>query len=487
MAISQSKYINIVSSTGGTAAVQQRSLMGRVFTTNYLVPTGQVVEFSGGAIGALSSIANYFGTTSAEYAFAVLYFQENNINTPQAISFARYASEATSATLIGSRNASTLAQLQAITDGTLDLVINGETQNFSSINLSSAESLADVASTLTSTVTSAGVTVTYDDVNTVFVLQTTATGSEQSLGYATGTVASALGWIQGVGIISDGSDATSALDTVTQSAELSNNFFSFCFLTELTTADITAIAQWVSSQNVKYMYSVTVTPDNAGEIRAAVETYTGVALTLDKFNENAGFMPMSRIAAVDYTKPNSTISMNYQQFAGVQPSVQTDSEVAIYDPMNVNYYGSIQQAGQTASWYQNGVLQGDITDMGVYANEAWLKDNIATNLLNLRVALNTLPANNTGLSLVLAQITQSINVALLNGTILPGKTLNSTQKAFIAQITGVSDAWQTVQNAGYYLTASIEQPTSGNYQINYLLVYSKGDSINYIDGSDILI
>ena len=489
MAISQSKYINIVSSASGQAAVGQRDLIGRVFTSNYLVPTGQVVEFDGGVLGALPSIGDYFGTTSAEYSFASKYFQANKNGTaPQKLSFARYASEATAAQLIGGRNAATLSQLQAETAGTLNVSVNGAAKEYTAINLSSADSLQAVATQLTSTVSGDGMAVTYDAANERFVLATTETGAGQTLTQATGTVAVLLGWDNG--ILSDGTDGATALETVSASAELSNNFFTFCFLDDLAIADITAIAEWTSVQNVRYMFSITATVDNASQIVTAVQNYDGVAVTLDKFNAYAGFMPMSRFAAVDYTQPNAAINMAYQQFTGVEPSVVTDTEANMYDAMRVNYYGATQQAGQQVSWYQDGVLQGSIADMGVYANEAWLKDNIAVNILNLRVVLNTLPANQTGVAMVLAQLTQSITLALSNGVILPGKTLDSTQKAFITQLTGNEDAWMNVQSTGYYVTADLVQYTDNGmqkYKVSYLLVYSKGDSINYVDGRDIMI
>mgnify|MGYP002524609330 CR=1 FL=1 len=88
MAISQSKYINIVCSLGGGSSVNQRELIGRVFTSNYLVPVNKVVEFGGGKSAALLAIGEYFGLTSSEYHFADKYFSfETAANTqPQKIS-----------------------------------------------------------------------------------------------------------------------------------------------------------------------------------------------------------------------------------------------------------------------------------------------------------------------------------------------------------------------------------------------------------------
>lgn len=487
MAISQSKYINIVSSLGGRSAVSQRELIGRVFTSNYLVPANRVVEFGGGKTAALSAIADYFGITSNEYAFANKYFSFSTAaNTePQKLSFARYNQNTATDSTLTSGIVPALATIQAITAGTLSLTV-GETEvNLTDINLSSATSYADVATLLTTEFDGGVDSVEYDSNNKRFVIS-----DSDELSYATGTVADALGLTEATAILSEASVAMTALETISASAELSNNFFSFCFLDTLTTNDITDVAQWTDSQNVKYMFSVCVTTSNYSAVQSAVKNYNGVALTLDKHNEHAEFMPMSAYAAVDYNKPNSAMDVFYKQFSGVTPSVSSNSERLIYDPLRINYYGTTQQAGQEVSFYQDGLLQGDITSMSVYANEAWLKDSFITDVLNLRMALDSLPANNTGKSLVLSSLMNTVNKALNNGVVLAGKELDATQKAFITTITGDEDGWIAVQNSGYRLSAEIVKYTEygvEKYKISFLFVYSKGDTINYVDGRDILI
>lgn len=492
MSISQNKYINIVSAAGGASIVGKRSLMGRIFTQNLLVPANQVVEFTGGGIAALQSIGEYFGTTSAEYNFANKYFQTTKTATaPQAISFSRYNPSAIAASLIGSVNASPLSSLQAISAGTLSFMVNDTEVTSSAINLTAATSLQEVATTIQTALNNEDISITYNAELGRFIIATQATGSGNTLTFATGSVAEALGWIQGAAIITDGADATTPVGAVSTSTGLSNNFLSFTFLDSiLTTEDLKQLAAWVNTQNVRYIFSHAVTPENAITVQQAVQGQDGVALTLDKFNEMAAFMPMSRIAAIDYNQANAAISMNYQQFTGVTPSVRTDTEAAQYDGMRVNYYGATQQAGQQIAWYQAGVLQGSITDMGVFANEAWLKDSFVAELLNLRLGLNTLPASTVGVSLVLSTLMQTINKALFNGVILPGKKLDATQQAYITQVTGNVDAWQSVQSNGYYIDCNLEKYTEKGvekYKASFLLVYSKGDGINYIDGRDILI
>lgn len=486
MAISQSKYVNIISSIGGGSAVSQRELIGRVFTSNYLVPINQVIEFGGGASAAVDAVGEYFGLTSDEYAFAQKYFDFTTAaNTqPQKISFARYASTAVDATLTGSPKP-VLALLQAITAGTLIISIDGVDKSYDNINLSSATSLADVATLISTAVNDTTAVCTYDTAKERFTISATV-----SLSYATGTIADALGFVEGTAILGEAGSAKTPVETVSESSELSNNFFSFCFLDTLTTAEITAVAEWTSGKNVKFMYSVGVLPSNANTIKTAVANFDGVALTLDSNNEHAEFMPMSAFAAVDYTKPNSTMDVFYKRFKGATPTVTTNSARLLYDPMRINYYGTTQQAGQAVSFYQDGVLQGSIPSMTVYANEAWLKDAFITDILNLRMALDSLPANTTGKSLVLSCLMETVNLALSNGVVLAGKELNATQKAYITTITGDQDGWIAVQNAGYRLSADIEEYQENGmtkYKISFLFVYSKGDTINFVDGRDILI
>ena len=485
MAISQSKYINIVSSVGGGSSVNQRELIGRVFTSNYLAPTNRVLEFGGGATTALTAVGEYFGLTSNEYKFASKYFNfTTSANTqPQKIAFARYINDWVSAQLI-SAVVPSLATIQAITAGTLTVTVDGTETELTGLNFSSATTYADVADALTTAFDGAA-TAEYDETNMRFVISATT-----SLSYATGTVAEKLGLVEGVAILNEASEAKFPLQTVSESAELSNNFFSFCFLDSLTSSDIADIANWVNTQNVKYMFSVGVNDSNYSTIRTAVKDYDGVALTYDKYADYAEFMPMSAFAAVDYNKPNSTMDVFYKRFDGVQPSVTTNATRFILDPLRINYYGATQQAGQTVSFYQDGVLQGSIPSMTVYANEAWLKDSFITDVLNLRMGLDSLPANNTGKSLVMSALMKTVNLALTNGVVLAGKELNATQKAYITTITGDSDGWIAVQNSGYRLSAEVEQYEEygiTKYKISFLFVYSKGDTINYVDGRDILI
>lgn len=489
MAIPQTKYVNIISAVGGTSQVSQRDLMGRVFTDNSLVPAGAVLEFAG-----LDAVGNWFGTGSAEYLFAQKYFGyvSKSGNIPQKISFALHSVEAKPARLYGKPKATTLAYLQTLTNASITFVVGGTSYAVENLSFASATSFADVASIIYDALPSSASGVIdsfgYDAETARFELESVATGATATMGYATGALAATLGLSEGsIGaVLSDGSAATSGLDALKASAELTNNFYSFCYLTSVS-GEEEAIATWVKAQNVRYMWSLGVTEVNASTMASALADYDGVGLTL---GSDCVFLPMAIAAAINYDLPNASVDFMYQQAAGIEASVTSATEQETYDAIRVNYYGTTQQAGSLISFYQDGKLQGSIHSMGVYVNEAWLKDALFTSILNMRLSLDSLPANETGLAYVKTAIQEVIEKAQNNGVISAGKTLDATQKAYIGQITGDRNAWQSIQSIGYWLMATVEKYTeegTEKYKVSYLLVYSKGDSINFVDGKDILI
>jgi hypothetical protein len=113
MPINSNDYVSITSGVGGSSAVDGRELKLRVFTSNELVPTSEILTF-----GSASEVLDYFGSDSEEYKRAVYYFGfvSKSIESPQNIQFARWADSDTSAQIFGSEAAS-LATLQAITTG----------------------------------------------------------------------------------------------------------------------------------------------------------------------------------------------------------------------------------------------------------------------------------------------------------------------------------------------------------------------------------
>lgn len=505
MAISQSRYVLITSGVGGAAAAGRRELIARMMTTNTKAPTNGVLEFGGGAAAALKNVGAHFGTSSVEYAFASKYFGWVSKDARQAdkISFARYTPSATAPQLISMQTAPALSSFTAITTGSMKISMGGVSYELTGLDFSSATSLADVASALQTAIrantagstlwTSATVTFT----NGSFVL----TGGEQGAAEIvaatdadSGTaIKDLVGWSVATNpVVSSGCNAETLTEALDRIANTSNNFGSFTFAESLSAANVEEVANWINAQNVAYVYSQACTASNYSDMYDACNGKNGACLTLGVVGDNAQFMPMAIGACINYSRPAAATNFMFNQFNAETPTVTTDTDADKYDAKKINYLGATQQAGKNIAFYQRGVLQGDISDIGVYWNEMWLKDAFATEFMNLLIALKQLPANADGSNTARGVMGAVIEEAKMNGTIQAGKNLNATQKAYITSLTDDEDAWREVQTNGCWLDVNVQEYQNAQsglteYKIDYLLIYGKGDSIRKVTGSDILI
>jgi hypothetical protein len=509
MAINISNYVDITSGVGAASQVPTRSLGGMIVTGNSLCPTGTILNFT-----SADDVGTHFGTTSEEYERAVFYFGwvSKNITSPQQLGFYFWNNDADTADLIfGAPPIDTLTQFNAITSGQLTLTMGGTTHTLTGINLSAAASLAAVATDIQTAVQGysaggtawTGATVTYDATSGAFNLTGGATGAD-TIGVTaapSNDLAGPLGWLSARAVLSNGSAAQAVTAMLAALVDQSNNFGSFLFTNglNLSLTDIEAAANWNHSltPNVQFIYTAQVSPSNASAWHTALSEIGGLTLTLASpgaaaSTEYPEMCPMMILAATDYTATNSVQNYEFQEFE-LTPSVTTDADYQTYTGLNINFYGQTQTAGRQIQFYQQGVMFGlatDPLDQNTYANEIWLKDALGASLMNLLLALSQVPANNTGRAQVLATIQSVINVALRNGTISVGRTLTIQQQLYIAQITGSQTAWQQVQNAGYWVGATIQPYAVGDnteYKIVYTLIYAKDDVIRLIQGSDILI
>jgi hypothetical protein len=500
MAITIRKYVDIVSGIGAGSAVRRRDLIGRLFDTNPLIPVGSLIEFDDA-----ESVSEYFGSASEEYARAAFYFGwiSKNITRAKKIAFARWADTAVAARIYGSKSAKLLATYTAIANGSIHLTIGATAHEITGIDLSGAASLAAVAALVEDAIQAqvgaqfATATVVYNADRSSFDFVSGTVGDAVLIVAAgtTGTdLAAPLGWLALSTIVSNGSAEQTITDVLTESADATNNFGSFLFMSELSIEEVEEVAVWNTTQNVLYQFMVPVIGASAQAYYDALKGYQGIAVTL---SETAGefpeMIPMIILAATNYSARNSVQNYMFQIF-NVTPGVTTTSDSNELDVIRVNYYGRTQTAGQFLDFYQRGILMGlpvNPVDMNVYANEQWLKDAAGAAIMELLLALPRISANAKGRVQLISQIQSVVNQALFNGTISIGKPFSNTQKLYISEITGDPNAWQQVQGIGYWLDCVMEsyvtEDSRTEWKAVYTLVYSKDDVVRKVEGSHILI
>lgn len=575
MSISLKKYVDITSGVGAAAAVSTRELIGRFFSTNALIPTGEFLEFE-----SATEVADYFGSGSDEYARAVFYFGwvSKLISRPRKISFARWANAATAPQIFGAPGTQSVATWAAISSGAFTLEMGTEENTISGLNFGAVTTLAGVAAIIQAAIrlqgavvsftgvivqdddgdiltasavtgvlevgqeiSGAGIdsgttiaalgtgtggagtyilsstdqaisseamtagpaytlwslaTVAWDSVRGSFNLEGGATGAAAisvTAGGGGSDIAAQLGWLSASTILSDGAAAQTITEVLIQSADASTNFGSFTFMPTLTEDQIVEAAEWNLTRNNEFMYSIRCTTATASSLRTALEDIGGVTITLSPLaDEYPEQVPMMILAATNYAQRNTTMNYMFNAF-NLTASVATDADYETYKDLEINFYGQTQTAGQIIEFYQEGVMQGlpvDPADQNTYANEIWFKDASGAAIMTALLALPKIPANSKGRAMLLTILQGVINQALFNGTISVGKPFTDVQKAYIAEITGDTEAWRQVQNIGYWIdiviTPYVEEEVT-KYKAVYTLVYSKDDIIRKVEGRDILI
>lgn len=499
MSIPIRRYVNIISGVGGGVGVRQRELILRLFTSSRFISPSTIIEASNA-----TNVAAVFGIGSPEYLRAVQYFSFVNpaISSPRNISFAAYRASAGPSEVIGGNDAKVLASFTGLTPSAMVLTLGGVESTTAAIDLTTATSLAEVASTVQAAIVAlggdyAGATVQFavDGANRFTVALSNSATPGVSLSVNVGTLAILMELTESAGatnIISHA--AMSPLDAFMQSLDVNNNMGSLAYVDQLTLAQVVEVATFNASLNFHSQYHWSVSADDYALWSAALITIADNGGTLQKAGEFPELAWPSALASIRYDRRNAVLGPMYRQYPGLTASVNTELDANKYDAARINYMGQTSTAGQNIVFYQRGDLMGGgtaATDMAVNGNEIWLKDLAQSRLLSLQLSMPIISADDEGRGFVETVLQGVVDDALFNGVVSVGKPLTDVQKVYITNQTGQDDAWQKVQSLGYYIDTQIttEVTTSGvtEYIISYQIIYAKKDQVRRLDGFHKLI
>lgn len=516
MAISQNKYIDITSGLGANTAVREREMTGRFFTTNPLVGFGHVYEFS-----SADAVIQHFGSASEEAKIAVKYFGfiSKSVSRPRRISFVRWASTALLPYVKGVSIANTTIAKYKASNKKLTINVGNDSYTADVTIGESVTQMSDVLTAVADAISAIEVSDT-----TPFDGTTVEMGSEgMESGRVTVTFPSGitaevkpfmaisedpqtdLATLLGVSnvnnpVVSNNSSQETPVGAVGRADEISNNCGSFAFIgsTLPSLEQAREIALWNQEKNYRYLYVVTCQgyTEADGSLVGSVKTWAnkesglggirGTTLWAYKTRDDGvEVLPMAAFATTDYSRAKSTKTFMYQQYDTIPASITNNATAEELDALNINYMGATQFAGGLIQFSQDGNNM-DGTETATYCNEIWMKSKFWSSLMSLMLSVEKIPANDTGVNMIKTVMLDTIDTALMNGSITPRRQLSIEQKVYIDEVTARPDAWKDVYESGYILDITLEN-VRGKYVAKYLFVYLKGDSIRKIEGSDILI
>ena len=461
---------------------------GLILTTNSLVPmSAQAMVFA-----SADAVGDYFGLASDEYAQATIYFNgyNNSFSKPRHLLFARRVSSAIPAYIRGGKFGGTLADLKAITTGTLDIEIDGTSIALSSLDFSSATSFSDVATTLQTALQAevAGTLCVYSSITGAFEITSPSTGDSSTITYATGTVATALNMVEGVAILSQGAGAHTVTEDMQAIKDITQNWVSFTTLYEATNDEHLALSAWASSQGIEYLY-VGHTADANLLVQGSTNSiadlikdaeYGATALVYD--NVSIATFVLGAIGSVNWERYQGTINYAFKKADGVSASVTDQTDADLLLAKGVSFMGSFATRNDAFTFFYDAQMFGAYGYIDSFVNTVWLKNVLQVAIMNGLSNAGRVPYNEQGYTLLRAWMQDPINRALNNGTIDIGVAMSESQKAQVIQETG-KDLSTELSTAGYAVLiedagASVRV---GRNSPNVSLYYTYGGSINKVD------
>lgn len=462
---------------------------GLLLTNNAMIPlAAPVLQFANA-----DSVGDYFGIESDEYKAASIYFlgYNNSFAKPRHLMIARRVAEAVGAYLRGAKYTGTLADLKLITAGTLTVEIDGTEVAVSSVDLSSATSYSDVASTIQTALQtkSAGATVTYSSLTGAFQIDGAGTGSTKTITYASGTLAEALNLTQAKGaVLSQGSDALTTAKNMSLIKEQTQNWVSFTTLYEATNDEHLGLSAWASSQGIEYLY-VGWTADPTLLVQGSTTSisdqiknaeYGATALVYD--NSNVAVFVLGSIASVNWERYQGTINYAFKKVDGVGATVTNQTDADLLNAKGVSYMGNFATRNDDFTFFFDAKMFGDYGYIDAFVNTVWFKNVMQVSIMNGLTQAGRVPYNERGYALIRAWLQDPINRAVNNGTIDAGVRMSESQKAQVYNETG-KDLSTELFTTGYAVLvedagASVRV---GRQSPNITVYYTYGGSINHIE------
>lgn len=495
MSASITNVINVSLLEGGAQAARDNMNVVMLITSQQTGPLSSANRYQ--IYRDSQSVATDFGTSSSVYAHALTFFgtQPNPTNAGGylVVGYWRGASEdvaATAAVLEGAQisEATVIPQLQAIDDGTMDIDVDGVTENLTALDFQSSTDMDDVIGVLNAAL--AGATASFDNQSVVITSDTT--GATSTITFATDPGTGT--FVGDILAITDGSGATTtqgaAADTLTVETKLQGitelkgevNFKGAVFIDNVSDSDAEEIAEWAQA-NDTLVYDVfsgasylAVDPTNT-VWSIKLSGYTNYRMLYSAANNRKmATSYMARAHTVNFSAINSALTMHLKEL-NVAAEEYSESDIASAKTVGLDLYTTIKNVPKLLTSGAN-----KFTDER-YNLIAYV-DAIQTDLFNLLGGTATkIPQTRAGVSQMTDQLEQTTENFVTAGVFAPGAW--SSPDYF-----GDLDTFnRSIEVNGYYVLANslADQPQSEreNRESPVLQVAVKGAGA--IHSADVII
>ena len=315
----------------------------------------------------------------------------------------------------------------------------------------------------------------YDPVSGGFIVRSPTTGAASTITFATGTASAALGLTSATGAVtSQGAIAATPAAAMNAIVRVARNWGGFTLLFDpdggTGNAVRLAFAAWNNSQNNGYLYSAWDTDAAPAVSNAATASlsylvntiygYSGTATqwgrTVAEAVSEAVFL-LGLNASLDFDEINGRTTPAFRYQTGLPASVADITAATNLLANGYNFIGAFGTANDRFTLFQNGSVSGPFKWVDTYVDQIWMNNQFQLALLNLLIAVKSIPYNQEGYALIKAACQDVINQGVTFGAIRPGITLSNAQAAQVNSMAGVRIS-DVLSRQGWYLQVNDATP-----------------------------
>lgn len=324
-------------------------------------------------------------------------------------------------------------ELTSVTDGAMNITIDGTVKALASLDFSAATSIEDVASVIGTALSTAGTCTVYHG---NLIIKSATTGTSSTISYASapssGTDVSALlGLTEAKGAsLADGYTHGSMADEMQAIADaaVSGGTFFYGWVLDSTyrdTADQLEAATWVQSRSFRAVGAYCTNNPNAyNPASTANNGYTamnnGWSTASFTYDDNAQVYPeisyLANFLAVNYSMADSTIAGKFQDADGIAavnfPDIETN--VDVLKNRRINTITGI--VGQTLKYFREGVQSSSAWSTDGWVNVCNFIAELEIAILNVFLKAPKVPYTINGQNLLVAAASKICNKYKNNGS-----------------------------------------------------------------------
>lgn len=459
--------------------------IGATFPARAGFGTLNIVTAETGVIGIAERVRSYsnidgvaadWDANTEAYKAANAYFSQQPKPTSLKIS-TRYPTAQAAQLRGGSVVEASLTAIKAITDGSFAITIDGGNEDITGLDFSSdtdGDQIAATIQTALQAVATGGYTAAtcvYEGTDTAgrFFINSGTTGASSAISFLrtvdplAGTdVSSLLQMQQGEGTKTDGIDA----ETITASLNAINlkddDWYGLGFTKEVRDGvqingedAVIAAADWCEAR-VKVFLNTTndldvldsvTTNDIASSLKAKGNRRT--MTTFSSYpNEYPSMNIVGRAFTVNFSQPDSTLTLKFKQQPGITVEDLNPSQKAVLDSKLANALILVGDSDMYAeSFMANGTFFDEVHGVD------WLTNAVQTNVFGYLLTRTTkVPYTNKGIAAIEQQVISALDEAVTNGLIAPGETVDGRFLAngYETVVIPVEDINQSDKEARHY-------------------------------------